>query len=114
MRKRLTTQVLAIFRAFDSCEDYSGHFKMVTTRDEGIEKSKQVKAVKGVQCRFHYFIYLLFHSLAPLFPCSLGPLVPAFQCPGSLQQSPAAGGSFAPASSTTFQVPSACLRHMVM
>lgn len=33
--------------------------------------------------------------------------------PGSLQQSPAEGGSFAPASSTTFQLPSGCLRQMV-
>src|ERR1700722_3762722 len=33
---------------------------------------------------------------------------------GSLQQSPAAGASFAPASSTTFQLPSGSLRHTVM
>ena len=33
---------------------------------------------------------------------------------GSLQQSPAAAGSLAPASSTTFQLPSGCLRHIVM
>jgi hypothetical protein len=33
---------------------------------------------------------------------------------GNLQQSPAPAGSFAPASSTTFQLPSGSLRHMVM
>jgi len=33
---------------------------------------------------------------------------------GRRQQSPASGGSFAPASRATFQVPSGCLRQMVM
>jgi len=42
------------------------------------------------------------------------PLTDQFPGPGSLQQSPAAAGSFAPASSATFQLPSGCLRQIVM
>ena len=40
----------------------------------------------------------------------LGPHLPG----GSLQQSPASGGSLLPASRTTFQLPSGCLRQMVI
>ncbi len=42
-------------------------------------------------------------------------LTPFFQwLEGNLQQSPAAAGSFAPASRTTFQLPSDCFRQMVI
>jgi hypothetical protein len=51
----------------------------------------------------------------PKRPCSLIPVPCLYLSPGgNLQQSPAASGSFAPASSATFHCPSACFFQTVM